>query len=462
MQPDMTRSALIERHTIFPIPSDQRHGTALGQWTLWFGVNLHLLTIVTGSLATLVLHLPLVVAIGAIVVGNLVGAVFMALHAAQGPRLGVPQMVQSRGQFGAHGAVLIIALVMVMYIGFIASNFVLGAQSLRTVLPRLSIDGGIVGIALGSVVVGVVGYDLVMKSEKLTALISGLAMAWLFGQLVIGHGLPPQAWHPGGGSVGGFLAMVAIGALWQIAYAPYVSDYTRYLPDDRHGAGAFWACYWGCALGSILPMVLGAMLGLVVGAEGIVGGLTHLAGRAGGIVILAFTIGMVCASAINLYGCALSAITVGQTFVPQWRPGGLVRAGLTVLLATFAAALGIWGADTFLLVYEHFLALLLCVMAPWTAINLADYYIVRKGHYDVAAFFAPDGGVYGRYNAPAMVCLIGGVLIQVPFVKTRIYTGWLVASLDGVDISWALGLTLPALAYVMLVRGRNRRAAQGR
>src|SRR5882757_5821450 len=78
----------IEQHTIYQIPIDQRHGRARDLFTIWFGANIHMLTIVTGALASTVFKLPFLSAIGAIVFGNLVGAIFMALHAAQGPRLG--------------------------------------------------------------------------------------------------------------------------------------------------------------------------------------------------------------------------------------------------------------------------------------------------------------------------------------------------------------------------------------
>jgi purine-cytosine permease-like protein len=40
----------------------------------------------------------------AIAAGTLIGALLIALHATQGPRLGVPQSIQSRGQFGFYGS----------------------------------------------------------------------------------------------------------------------------------------------------------------------------------------------------------------------------------------------------------------------------------------------------------------------------------------------------------------------
>ena len=75
----------IERHTIYQIPLDERHGQARQLFTLWFGANLNVLTVVTGALATTIFHQSFLSGVTAILVGNLIGTVFMALHAAQGP-----------------------------------------------------------------------------------------------------------------------------------------------------------------------------------------------------------------------------------------------------------------------------------------------------------------------------------------------------------------------------------------
>jgi len=40
-------SARLESSTIRPIPPEQRHGTAADLFTVWFGTNFMLLTIVT-------------------------------------------------------------------------------------------------------------------------------------------------------------------------------------------------------------------------------------------------------------------------------------------------------------------------------------------------------------------------------------------------------------------------------
>ena len=60
--------------------------------------------------------------------GQIAGGIVMALHAAQGPQLGIPQMISSRVQFGVYGACLPILLVCLMYLGFIATGAVLSAR----------------------------------------------------------------------------------------------------------------------------------------------------------------------------------------------------------------------------------------------------------------------------------------------------------------------------------------------
>src|ERR1700735_2441422 len=145
----------LELPTIQPIALDQRHGKARDLFTVWFGSNVMLLTIVTGGLSVTVFKLSFVAATIAVTVGNLVGAVFMALHAAQGPTLGVPQMVQTRGQFGSMGSLLVVGIVIVMYIGFLASNLVEGGEAIASVAHGVSDVPGIAFVGLISVVAAI-------------------------------------------------------------------------------------------------------------------------------------------------------------------------------------------------------------------------------------------------------------------------------------------------------------------
>jgi NCS1 family nucleobase:cation symporter-1 len=112
----------------------------------------------------------------------------------------------------------------------------------------------------------------------------------------------------------------------------------------------------------------------------------------------------------------------------------------------------------FLVTYTNFILLLMYVLVPWTAINLVDFYLVRRGDYDVEQFFLSDGGRYGRFNWIAVGCYLLGILIEVPFVNTTMFTGPAATALGGVDISWIIGLIVISPLYY-LVATRLRPAA---
>jgi len=450
--------ARLEISTIQPIPHEERHGTARDLFTVWFGSNLMLLTIVTGGLAVTVFGLPFGWAVTALAVGNLVGAVFMALHAAQGPTLGVPQMIQTRGQFGSLGSLLVVGIVIVMYVGFLASNLVLSGQALASLVKGASDIPGIVLVGVLSVTATIYGYDLIHAYTRWMTYISGAVLALTVYWIVQVHGLPADFLQRNAFNWVGFLGTVSAAALWQIAYAPYVSDYSRYMPESTGARPAFWASYWGCTLGSFLPMVLGAMVGLATPRGNLIAGLAQLTQGIAPLVLIVFSVGIAAANAINLYCGALSAMTFGQTLLPRWSPGPQSRTIMALALFGLSLAGAVLGKAEFLVNYEHFILLLLYVLVPWTAINLVDYYLLRHGVYDVASFFRQDGGIYGRVNVAAVTCYGVGILVQIPFIASALYTGPIARAMGGIDLSWIVGLLVTSPAYYWLARRSQTRA----
>ncbi|HWZ61502.1 MAG TPA: cytosine permease [Steroidobacteraceae bacterium] len=461
LQQPANSSSRIEQHTIYQIPLDERHGRASQLFTLWFGANLNVLTVVTGALATTIFHQSFTSAVVAILLGNLIGTVFMALHAAQGPRLGVPQMVQSRGQFGARGAGFVVALVAFMYVGYAGTAFVTGGQSVHFIVPSLSDDVAIIAIGAISLAGAIYGHDLIHFSTRMMSYVSGGALLLCYLWLAFVTPLPGHFLTQGSFSAVGFFKMVSMGALWQLGYAPYVSDYSRYLPPDSGPRRAFWACYWGTTLGAVLPMILGAMIGPAVIDGNVVTAIAQLTGRVSSIIMLLLIPGVAVAGAICLYGGALAMITLGHTLVPGWRANH--RARIVIATAIFAVALliSIAGASNFLPLYSHFNELLLYLLVPWTAVNLIDYYLIRFGDYHVASFFAPDGGIYGHYNATALACYLVGIVVQIPFIAADVYTGPVARALGGVDLSWMVGIAVVSPVYYFAVRAQQRPLSAG-
>ena len=417
-----------------------------------------LLTIVTGGLAVTVFALPFGSAVVALAVGNAVGAIFMALHSAQGPTLGVPQMVQTRGQFGSLGSLLVIGIVIVMYVGFLSSNLVLGGQALASLVPGASDAPGIALVGFLSVIAAIYGYDLIHAYTRWMTYVSGIVLVITVAWIVWVHGLPADFLQRNSFNWIGFLGTVSAGALWQIAYAPYVSDYSRYMPKDTGARPAFWASYWGCTLGSFLPMVLGAMVGLAAPRGNLIAGLAALTQGIAPLVLIVFSVGVAAANAMNLYCGALSALTFGQTLLPRWSPGPRARTVLSLLLFALSLMGAVLGKAEFLANYEHFILLLLYVLVPWTAINLVDYYLLRHGIYDVPSFFRQDGGIYGRINLAAVTCYGIGILVQLPFIASALYTGPVARAIGGIDLSWIVGLVVTSPVYYWLARRSQSRS----
>lgn len=365
-------------------------------------------------------------------------------------------MLQTRAQFGSYGSLLVV--VIVMYTGFFASNAVLGGQAVANLFSGLSVNLGIVVTAVISVVTAVVGYRLIHRLTAVMSIVSGITLVLAFIWVLEVNGMPAGSLSAEGTTATGFMATVSLAALWQIAYAPYVSDCTRYMPPETGARGASWGTWTGCVAGSLLSMILGAPIGAAAPDADTVTGLTSLTRGIGTLVIAAFGIGITANNAMNMYCGALSTLTVGQTLVPRWVPRARSRAVVTISLTVVSLTLAILGKDNFLVNYANFL-LLLAVLIPWTAINLVDYHLVRHGDYDIDSMFRSDGGVYGRVNGVAVVCYVVGIAIQVPFLSSALYTGPLATALGGVDVSWIVGLLVVSLLHLVLMRRRGQGGA---
>ena len=165
------------------------------------------------------------------------------------------------------------------------------------------------------------------------------------------------------------------------------------------------------------------------------------------LVVVVLTIGIAATSAMNLYCGSLSTITILQTLFPSWSGKARARAVRACVLFGISLAIALAGKDNFLTTYTNFFLLLLYVLVPWTAVNLIDYNLIRHGQYDVDSFFRQDGGIYGRFNAIAIFSYLFGIVVQLPFVVTTLYTGPVAKSLGGADISWVVGLVLTSTVY---------------
>ncbi|WP_053661495.1 purine-cytosine permease family protein [Streptomyces sp. MMG1121] len=448
-------SGLVELRSIDVVPDEERHGTAFSQFTLWLGANLQITAVVTGALAV-VFGGDVVWSVVGLLLGNLLGGAVMALHSAQGPKLGLPQMIQSRAQFGVRGAVVPLLLVVVMYIGFFASGSVLAGQAVGE-LTHTNDTTGIVVFAAVTAVTAAVGYRVIHALGRITSTICALAFVCL-GVRLLDRADVTALLHDAHFSLPMFLLAMSLSASWQLAFGPYVADYSRYLPRTTSTKATFWWTLSGSALGSQWSMTFGVLVAATAGARFLDSQVGYVVALGGTGLVASFfyfviALGKLTINVLNTYGGFMSMVTSVSGFREQRRLSRAGRAAYIALIMVLGTAVALLGKDSFLSSFKDFLLFLLTFFTPWSAINLVDYYLISKERYDIPALSDPNGR-YGAWRWDALAVYAAGLLAQLPFLATSFYTGPLVDPLGGADVSWIVGLAVPALLY-WLVGRRN-------
>lgn len=450
----MRSSNIIESRTIDWVPDDERHGNPKSQFTLWFGSNTQITAIVDGALAVVIFNSGALWAIIALLVGNIIGGTVMALHSAQGPKLGLPQMISSRAQFGVFGAVVPLVLVVLMYIGFASTGAVLSGQAVNGILQIETPWIGIVIFGVLTAIVALLGYRYIHIMGRIATVTGLLGFIYLtfvvFFKIDVLAVLSDTTF-----SLPVFLSVVGLSAGWQLTYGPYVADYSRYLPRSTPSSTTFWWTFGGSVIGSQWSMTLGVLVaaaGLELGGQTFlknqVGFLGELAG--GGVIAIAIFIvillGKLTVNTLNAYGAFMCTLTIVTSLKHRANVPQIVRSVFIVAIVAFTIVVALAASADFLANFKNFILALLLVFTPWSVINLVDYYWVSKDRFDINALY-DHRGRYGKWNIPALVSYFVGVAVQIPFMDQAFFTGPMVEKIGGADVSWLLGLVVTAALY---------------
>jgi len=448
----------VETHHIDMIPAAARHGKPWHQFAFWWGGNVNVFNVVLGAV-TVSIGLSFWWALIAIGTGTLIGALLIALHATQGPVLGVPQTIQSRGQFGFYGAAFLFPAVLLLNVGFIAAEFVIQAQSMQGVAGSLSIPAWILILIVPSVVIGIFGYRWIHRVMQATAVVVGISLIVMLVQGLRYGPLPAHEMTTARPPAGLFLAGVALLVIDILSFGPFVSDYTRYLPAQTNGRRLFWCIYGGNVLATFFSCAIGAYLAALLPSLGPVAAVGKVSGK---WALIVMGLSLVNANTFNAYTGAFQVLAFGN----MWRRLKPASAALRIIpflcVMAVGAAIAVLGYRSFVTNLTNFLDVLLVIFIPWSAVNLTDYFVIRHARYDVASFFAP-GGTYGGVAWRGLFAYAAGLAAEWPFVSQPDYTGPLVKTLGGADISWLVGWLVSALVY-LIVAPRAARSArhQGR
>ncbi len=440
---------IIETRSIDYIPLSERHGRLSDQATIWFAGSAHLLSLATGAIG-ISLGLNLAWTLISLALGTVLGTIPVAAHASQGPHLGLPQMVQTRPQFGRFGALFIWLVAAFVYWGYIVLDVnLLGATSAQLNLVGPTTGGLILGLI--SIVAAVFGYNLLHVGQRYTTVVLiAVLLVYLAALLVGGFITADMLALEGAFKFTPFLMVTSAALAYQLSWAFFVSDYSRYMPPETSHRSIILFTGLGAGAGVLSMEAVGAvsaalfpteniMVALVSSGDLIYPGFGVILLIVGGLALLIF-------NGMCVYGGALTLITALNS-IRQSRPSLGLRVKAIIAVGVTATLVGVVLPDDFLsTTFYTVLAVLAYLMAPWTAINLVDYFVVRKGRYSIAEIFN-DKGIYGDWNWRGITAYVFSFLAMIPFMYLTFYQGPVAIYFGGVDYAFFVGIPVAAILY---------------
>ncbi|MNO92548.1 Permease for cytosine/purine, uracil, thiamine, allantoin [compost metagenome] len=189
--------------------------------------------------------------------------------------------------------------------------------------------------------------------------------------------------------------------------------------------------------------------GLQMAGDSVYPGFGALVLVVGGIALLIF-------NGMCVYGGALTLITATDSIIPT-SPNRSLRIKAIVILGISATVVGVLLPETFInTTFYTVLAVLAYLMAPWTAVNLVDYFVVRKGQYSVREIFRSDG-IYGKWNWRGIGAYVISFIAMIPFMYLPFYQGPVATWFGGVDYAFFVGIPVGGILYWIFCKSLNVR-----
>lgn len=445
----------IEARHLDYVPARERHGKVWRQAPFWFLGNFQPFTVAVAFIGPLLGLNGLWTSVAG-VAGILCGAMFMAAHATQGPVLGLPQMIQSRAQFGFRGVIVPVLATTLTFVGFNVVTVVIIKQGLTSIFAWNTTEVALV-VSVVAALLAIFGHDWIHRVV--------LGVFWVSLPLWIALTVGVMSGHAGGHgpllggfNAVGFFATFTVAASYNITYAPCVSDYSRYLAKDTPRGRVTAAVFIGAVGSPVWLIPLGAWMATRLHVSDALTGV-YLAGNStlshlGTTLALVAVAALVAAMGISAYSGMLSVLTIVAAFRP-------VRSGVRVRVTTILSLMVLWSVLGAALtnatsVLSDWLIVMLYLLAPWTSINLVDFYFVRHGRFSISDLLTVSG-VYGRWGVRGLTAYAVGILVEIPFISVaNLYQSPGATWLKGVDVSWLIGLLVAGGAYFTFTRRLDR------
>jgi nucleobase:cation symporter-1, NCS1 family len=372
---DRVRSRAGRRGTEAPLTLTEPPPRVLGwfdQLGLWGNLGISLLGPV-GAIGVLqpfgFAPLALVAAALAVVVGTVLGTLLVAAAAVPGAETGAPSMVLLRGLFGRRVSYLPTFVNIVQLVGWSVFEIVVITQGAQQLFHTHGYRWAyLVGAGVLTTAMAIRPLGAVRVLRRYALVLVTLSTTYLFVQL-LRHPLPSLT-H---GSWSGFWPAADVAIAVAVSWAPLASDYSRHARSPR---SAFASAFVGYTVTQVACYVLGLVaLATVVRADAT--NLQHdmfAAFLAVPIGWLAFGI-LVARELDQSFADSYSTVLSLQNVWPR-----VDRRLLAIAVGGLATGLALMLNISS---YFDFLYLLGSVFVPLTAVLLVDYFLARRGRWDV-------------------------------------------------------------------------------
>ena len=426
----------VEPYGVETVEGADRHGSAKGQFPLWLGSNLTIADYALGFLP-ISLGMSWGFTIASILIGNLVGAIVLALCAAMGPSYGEPQLMIGRFTFGRVGGYLPAVLNYLSTIGWFTVNNILGAFGLKVLFPSLSFWQGAVILVIIQSLLAIYGHNLIHLYERIMSVVLGV-MFVIVTAIALSHHATLAAYHATTHAPWAMFGIMVGAAFSYIgSWGPYASDYSRYLPKSTKRKSIISYSFWGAFIASVWLELVGAAVAILAGAHpgNPISAIHSVAGAFGTLSVIAIILGGTAADALNLYSNSLSAGAMGLK-LPRWL--------LALMASIIGLILSLLGSGSFESNYESFLLLLGYWMTPWVGVLFADFYIQKA--YKWAS---SDKRNLKSIQLPGLASFLIGIVISTLFMSSELYEGPIAKAMNGVDLAFYVGFLVSFIIYLL-------------
>ncbi|WP_328535619.1 purine-cytosine permease family protein [Streptomyces sp. NBC_00344] len=429
----------VEAHGIEPVPESNRYGGPGRLFTVWFAPNLTMTGVFTGTVG-IALGLDFATALAAVVLGTMVGAVPTAYLGTWGSRTGAGQLPLARLAFGR--AVTVPGIL--QWLSSVAWDALIGLFG-GDALARLCgwpFWLGVLAMMVVQGALGVLGYEAIHRLQIIMTFVLAAAFALIAHRLLDGVHPAVNGTAHGADRAGAFVLTSTIALSLALSWAPYASDFSRYLPRTTSRPRMFWCTLLGLVVSFVAVQALGLLGASVLtdqtaeGVDKVLGG-----GALGAFGLFAVALAALCSNAMNDYSGSLALQTVGVR---------LPRPAAAALAAALGFPLVLWmhAADT----TARFQNVLLFVgywIPGFLAIVVVDWRARARRRLgapiDLAAETArPQSGW------PPLAAFVVAFAAAVPFMNTSLYVGPVASALHGADLSYYVAFLVALGVYAPL------------